>query len=240
MTSARAMATRCCCPPDSSAGRCWRRLPIPSVAITSSIHAVSGRRRASVNGSVTFSPAVSVGTRLNDWKTKPIRSRRNAVSCRSDNEPSSVSPMKAAPLVNESRPARQCMSVDFPEPDGPMIAVKRPWGISTVTSSRATTAWSSWPYTFDAAIVLATGVRAETGRGRRAGGRAGEHARHRALSPSPRRPTIDDTSRYAARRTEPLDVPKSLSRTVEQRVPTRTPPRRVAPDPALRASPWRG
>ena len=31
--------------------------------------------------------------------------------------------MKAVPEVSESSPAMQCMSVDLPEPDGPMMAV---------------------------------------------------------------------------------------------------------------------
>ena len=39
----------------------------------------------------------------------------------------------------------QCISVDLPEPDGPMTAVNRPVGISTVTSSRAITAVSPEP-----------------------------------------------------------------------------------------------
>ena len=38
-------------------------------------------RPASVVGSVMFSSAVSVGTRLNAWKMKPILSRRSCVSC---------------------------------------------------------------------------------------------------------------------------------------------------------------
>ena len=36
----------------------------------------------------------------------------------------------------------QCISVDLPEPDGPMIAVNWPAAKSTSTSSRATT-WVS-------------------------------------------------------------------------------------------------
>ena len=39
----------------------------------------------------------------------------------------------------------QCMRVDLPDPDGFMMAVNRPVGIVTVTSSRATTAVSPWP-----------------------------------------------------------------------------------------------
>ena len=42
----------------------------------------------------------------------------------------------------------QCIRVDFPDPDGPMIAVKRPRGIPTVTPSSATTRASPCPYTF--------------------------------------------------------------------------------------------
>ena len=34
--------------------------------------------------------------------------------------------------MSVSRPARQCMSVDLPEPDGPMMAVNRPAGMATV------------------------------------------------------------------------------------------------------------
>ncbi len=34
--------------------------------------------------------------------------------------------MNTWPEVSESRPATQCISVDLPEPDGPMMAVYRP------------------------------------------------------------------------------------------------------------------
>jgi hypothetical protein len=92
-----------------------------------------------------FSPAVRVGTRLNAWKTKPTRSRRKRVSRRSERVPSSTPSMKTLPAVSESRPAVQCMSVDLPDPDGPMMAVKRLAGNPTVTSSSATTAVSPSP-----------------------------------------------------------------------------------------------
>ena len=41
--------------------------------------------------------------------------------------------------------AEQCMRVDFPDPEGPMIAVNLPFSNSTVTSSRARTSVSSEP-----------------------------------------------------------------------------------------------
>jgi hypothetical protein len=44
---------------------------------------------------------------------------------------------------------RTCSSVDLPDPDGPMIAVYRAVGKSSETSSRARTAVSPLPYTFD-------------------------------------------------------------------------------------------
>ena len=122
-TSARAQATRCCWPPESWVGRCPSRSRRPTVSMTRSNHARSGLRPAIASGSRMFSSAVSVGSRLNCWKMKPTCSRRSFVSAASDRPVSSVSPTNTSPRVTVSRPARQCMSVDLPEPDGPMIAV---------------------------------------------------------------------------------------------------------------------
>jgi len=109
------------------------------VLTTLVIHCSSPLRPASRKGSVTFSMALSVGMRLYAWNTNPIRSRRRMVSSWSFSELRSASPMKARPDVSESSPATQCSSVDFPEPDGPMIAVNRPVAKPTVTSSSART-----------------------------------------------------------------------------------------------------
>ena len=49
------------------------------------------------------------------------------------------------PLVGRSRPASRCISVDLPEPDGPMTATKRPLGTSSVTPRSASTAASPSP-----------------------------------------------------------------------------------------------
>ena len=96
-------------------------------------------------GSVMFSIAVRVGTRLKDWKTNPIRSRRSAVIFLSDRPASSTSPIDTDPDVTVSSPARQCMRVDLPEPDGPMMAVNSPRRRSTLSPSRARTAVSPEP-----------------------------------------------------------------------------------------------
>ena len=108
-------------------------------------HCSSGLRPAMAIGSVMFSSAVRVGTRLNAWKTKPIRSRRSAVSFLSDSPASSTPPMATEPEVTLSRPARQCIRVDLPEPDGPMIAVNSPRTRSTLTWSSARTSVSPEP-----------------------------------------------------------------------------------------------
>ena len=89
--------------------------------------------------------AVSVGSRLKAWKTKPTCSRRSSVSRVSSSVVRSVSPTQTCPLVTSSRPAAQCISVDLPDPDGPMIAVSSPSAISTSTWSRATTRVSPLP-----------------------------------------------------------------------------------------------
>ena len=87
-----------------------------------------------------FSEAESVGTRLNDWKMKPMRSRRRRVRRRWLMEETMSPSSMISPEVTESRPARQCMRVDLPEPEGPMIAVKRARAMSTLTASSALTA----------------------------------------------------------------------------------------------------
>jgi hypothetical protein len=110
-----------------------------------SSQSASGVVPASDNGSRMFSPADSVGTRLKAWNTKPTRSRRSWVSWRSLSEPSSTSPRNTCPELSVSSPARQCISVDLPEPDGPMIAVNCRSAKVKLTSSSAVTAVSPLP-----------------------------------------------------------------------------------------------
>ncbi len=45
----------------------------------------------------------------------------------------SVSPIQTRPLDGASNPAMMCMSVDFPDPEGPMTAVNSPRRMPTVT-----------------------------------------------------------------------------------------------------------
>ena len=92
-----------------------------------------------------FSAAVSVGSRLNVWKMKPILSRRNCVRARSLSVVISCPSIQTLPAVGRSRPARMCMSVLLPDPDGPMIAVYAPRCRSISTPASARTSASPWP-----------------------------------------------------------------------------------------------
>ena len=75
VTMARATATRCCCPPDNSAGRRFSRPARPiskNSFCTLSLRCSAGTPcRSKVNSA--FSRAVRTGRRLYAWKTKPRR-----------------------------------------------------------------------------------------------------------------------------------------------------------------------
>ena len=89
------------------------------------------------------------------WNTNPTLSLRSCVRRFSSSVDRSTSPISTFPSVSRSSPAMQCRSVDLPDPDGPMIAVKRPVSKSTVMPSRALTAASPSPYTFTASTARA-------------------------------------------------------------------------------------
>src|SRR5664280_517650 len=138
LTSARAIATRCCSPPESSEGLCAARSASPTSPSVSSAAA-----RAALPGtpaysqaSRTCSSAVSVGTRLKSWNTKPIRRARIVVRAASERRPTFSPPSVSAgagPWFGSGawRSPRMCMSVLLPEPDGPMIATISPASTST-------------------------------------------------------------------------------------------------------------
>ena len=92
-----------------------------------------------------FSSALSVGTRLKAWNTKPMCLRRSSVSCLSLIAVMSSPAISTVPSVGRSSPASRCISVDLPEPLGPMMAVNWPVGISSETPRTASTAESPSP-----------------------------------------------------------------------------------------------
>ena len=86
-----------------------------------------------------FCAAVRDGTRLNDWKTKPMRSRRSLLNASSLRAPRSRSPRWIDPEVGRSRPAAQWRNVLLPDPDGPITAVNEPFANLSDSSRRAAT-----------------------------------------------------------------------------------------------------
>jgi hypothetical protein len=102
-------------------------------------------RPAIDSGSRMFSSADSTGSRLKNWKMKPTWSRRSSVSCLSDILVTSRPPISTRPEVGRSSPASTCISVDLPDPDGPMTAVNWPLGTSSETPRTASTADSPLP-----------------------------------------------------------------------------------------------
>src|SRR5919201_3866477 len=103
-----------------------------------------------------FSSAVSIGSRLKNWKMKPILLRRNHVRSLSSSSVITVPSIATDPEVGLSRPARMCISVDLPDPDGPMIAVSFPRSTSSETPLRACTAVSPSPYCRETSLAETT------------------------------------------------------------------------------------
>ena len=92
-----------------------------------------------------FSSAVSIGRRLKNWKMKPMCRRLSLVRSESFSFEMAVPSIATSPEVGLSRPARMCIRVDLPEPDGPITAVSWPLGTSRETPRSASTAVSPSP-----------------------------------------------------------------------------------------------
>src|SRR5918996_2428223 len=76
---------------------------------------------------------------------KPTWRRRSLVRSVSPSAPISVESIQTSPAVGRSRPARRCIKVDLPEPDGPITAVNWPSMIASETPRRGSTAVSPSP-----------------------------------------------------------------------------------------------
>ena len=124
MTIARATATRCCWPPDSSDGTCLARSDTPTRA--SAVAAREARSAAFTpayaSGSSTLLWAVVREIRLKLWKTKPILRLRTSDSWRSLRRRTSIPSSRYRPEEPTSRHPMMFIRVDLPEPDAPMMA----------------------------------------------------------------------------------------------------------------------
>ena len=158
-TSARATATRCICPPDSSAGRCRARSPSPTRCSSSSARASADRAGipSSTSGNDTFSTAVSVGTKLKNWNTNPRLRRRNAARAPALIAHTSWPSTATVPVSGASSPPAICRRVDLPAPDGPVTTTNSP--ASKVKSKSTSTCTCSSPLRY----VLTTPSSCSTG-----------------------------------------------------------------------------
>ena len=119
MASARAIATRCCCPPDRLAGRASALClsPTRSSCSRASARACSaGSLRSLRSARETLSTTVLCGNRLNCWNTMPMRWRSSSGLSLSTDRPSS----RMSPWSGSIRRFITRRSVDLPEPDGPI------------------------------------------------------------------------------------------------------------------------
>ena len=136
---ARAMATRCCIPPDSCQGR-WRPNSESSTSARSSraraCRSALGRRITS-SGSSTLRSTVRQSKRTGAWKTIPYSRPRRASWA---GLPLTVT----VPRVGPVRSPIKRRSVDLPQPDGPIRVTNSPRRIARSIPWSATTR-PPWP-----------------------------------------------------------------------------------------------
>src|SRR6266550_1865107 len=129
-TRARARATRCFIPPDSSCTRAWGKFSSWTIRMYSSTRASRSPRRtpATRNPNEMFPQTSSHGKTAPSWKTT-IRSAPGPwTRCPS---------ISTQPVVGSSRPATILSRVDLPQPEGPTIVTNSPSPIWRLMSRRA-------------------------------------------------------------------------------------------------------
>ncbi len=138
-TRPRASATRWASPPDSSPDRRSSSPSRPSRPNHGRAWASAAFRcvPSSSSGRATFSTAVSSGTSCPNWNTNPKRIRRNVLRAVSPRVSIRCPPNHTSPRSGVKIPARQCSSVDLPEPLGPMMASISPAATDTLAPRNA-------------------------------------------------------------------------------------------------------
>ena len=86
-----------------------------------------GRRRCRRAAARRCATPTGTASRLNCWNTKPMKRLRTSASWSSSSDGDVVRRRAGtSPDVGTSRQPRMCISVDLPEPDGPMMATNSP------------------------------------------------------------------------------------------------------------------
>jgi hypothetical protein len=142
--SARAIATRCCWPPDSCSGylpACSAMRTRLSCTMARSSASFLGILPTHIGASVRFSSTVRCGNRLNCWNTMPTCLRMASIAFTSSVS-STPSTIKWPCWCSSSR-LMQRISVLLPEPDGPQMTMRSP--LATFRSMSRNT-WKLLPY----------------------------------------------------------------------------------------------
>ena len=134
MTMARAMATRCCWPPES-----W---PGSLSSWSSSRTSASASSTLRVDLGLRHAAASSDRSRCSCARSCAGTARSSGTPCRSRAPPACSWSMRCSssqmlPPVTGSRPAMQLSAVDLPQPDGPSRAMNSPRRTVSVTSLAA-------------------------------------------------------------------------------------------------------
>ena len=134
IASARAIATRCCWPPDNWSGNASNFSDRPTLASMSRAmrsHSAVEVFLTMFGASITLRPTDRCGKRLNCWNTMPTfwRSSRSCAAVECTWLPS----IWIDPSSKVSRPLMVRSSVLLPEPLRPMIATTSPSSMSRST-----------------------------------------------------------------------------------------------------------
>src|ERR1700694_2767752 len=156
MASARAIATRCCWPPESSPGYLWacaasptrssRRMPrclLSSSPRPSTLTWASSRLRITVRW----------GNSSKCWNTMPMRARSFGRSVL--RSPTEMPATVMVPCWNGSRPLTHLISVDLPDPEGPHTTTTSPLATSV---EQPLSTWTV-PYHLLKSLIVIIGAR---------------------------------------------------------------------------------
>ena len=136
VASARAIATRCCSPPETAAGSFFAFSASPTRSSSSSARARRScgvHRRQNSMGSTTLSSNEIVGSSWKNWKTTPTDRPRHCAVAPSLRSCTAVPSIQTSPLDGRSMPVIMLTSVLLPLPDFPITATNSPAPTSRLT-----------------------------------------------------------------------------------------------------------
>ena len=155
MHSDRAMATRCCWPPESWPGylaACSGIFTRSRYCMAVSSASARGTLRTQIGARARFSRMVRCGNRLKCWKHMPTSRRICSICLRSlvSSTPSTM----IWPRWCSSRRLIQRIKVDLPDPDGPQMTIRSP---DETLRLMSLSTWNS-PYHLCTSIISMAGL----------------------------------------------------------------------------------